>query len=70
MSKVQLLSLYTVTAQEIESRSEWDVSVAATSEHDARRIGINALEEKGLINRHKIKRVSVHHHNADIYGGV
>jgi len=63
--------LYTVSVYEHNSSvGSWDVTVVATNKHDAKNIGVDALVQKGLVNRYSIKRTAVHCHNEEIWAGV
>jgi len=68
--RVKALQLYTVTVKEKNSRSSWSEQVAAKTEHEAKNIGVAALETKGLINRSNIATCEAHCHNVDVWVGV
>lgn len=63
-------STYEVSARELNSRSTWDVQVVASTEHEAKNIGVNALVEMGLINKDLIKHTAVHKTGGDVWVGV
>ncbi len=61
--------LYEVSASEKDGKynTVWSVDVVAESARIAQKIGIDALEKKGLINRKNIKRSEVHCTNRDVW---
>jgi len=68
--QVKALQLYTVVVCEKNSRSSWSEQVAAKTKHEAKNIGVAALETKGLINRLNIATCEAHCHNVDVWVGV
>jgi hypothetical protein len=67
MSDIKRKQLYEVSAIEVKSKSEWDVTVIASSSREARKLGVDALEKIGLINRRNIKKTSVHCTGQDVW---
>lgn len=69
MGAIQRKQLYEVAACEKRGNynTVWDVTVAANSLREARRLGVDALEKNGLINRLNIKKTSVHCTGQDVW---
>jgi hypothetical protein len=60
--------LYNVSARDcVCPRTSWDVDVLASSIREARRIGVAALEQKGLINRKLIYRTNVYESGTQVW---
>lgn len=62
--------VYQVEVSEIQSSTSFEVDVLASNTREARRVGIEILEKKGLINRRNIKRTGVYETGTTIWVGV
>jgi len=69
MNKLTEKRVYQVEVRE-KQNSSWEVDVIASSVRDARRIGVEVLELKGLINRRNIKRTGVYETGTTVWGVV
>ena len=67
--QIQRKQLYEVAACEKRGsyNTMWDVVVVANSLREARRLGVDALEKNGIINRLNIRETSVHCTGQDVW---
>jgi len=60
-------TLFGVSVREKNSSDYWDVLVVAGSMREARRLGVDACESEGLVNRTNIQNTLVYEKHAEVY---
>jgi len=71
IQNIKKLALFCVSVREKNSSAGyWDVLVTAENVREARCIGVDALEEQGLIKRTKINNTLIYKQETEVYHHV
>ena len=71
IQKVKILALFCVSVREKNSTCGYvDVLVIAENISEARRLGIDACEDQGLIERENIKNTLIYEKESEVYHHV